>query len=510
VAHELAHIVQQRQAGGAATHGRFAAEDSAAEREADQLAPRAAAGDRVEVRAAPAAGLHRVKITNKNLAVRFGSNTVETNDIVKIKHLKWIRSNIPLKKGEQTAIDLRIARLSGYRRLPLVRDARGLGAKKRQNAYDGKMKGKRGTASSGQEWIPKKNLTTADQQYLAEGQQGTSHQRIEMFEERDRAGEVRVMKYRNSLGQKQEERFTPCAYCLNWEPLPRIENDHVAATANMRDHLQGAADEATINPDYRAFLAYELKTQGQTVDDLFLKKTDKAGKESLRPRSLSMLNYHNNPGNFTASCKACNNPQVKGNSGVADWLGKLPTFGSGFLAQHTPQPSTAEMTDQSGAFMGSAIDQHRRTTLSQPMEQMWDLTQTRLGLESKVRKPLTETQPKKKRRLEQDASSRLEVAKAAALLPGRVEDSEQVLREISSQLSVPLYGPDELDKAYDEGYDEGYDKGYQAGLAAAKALSAGKKASGGTPVKTIAPAKTGTGHGGASPKAGPPKKGAKK
>ena len=62
VAHELAHVAQQRQAGTQAVSAKSELSDpsDAAEREADAVAPRAAAGERVTVSAAPSGGLHRL------------------------------------------------------------------------------------------------------------------------------------------------------------------------------------------------------------------------------------------------------------------------------------------------------------------------------------------------------------------------------------------------------------------------------------------------------------------
>lgn len=60
VAHELAHVVQRRQAGGAAVQaGALSARRDPAEQEADQAADRAAAGQAAPIGARPAAGIHR-------------------------------------------------------------------------------------------------------------------------------------------------------------------------------------------------------------------------------------------------------------------------------------------------------------------------------------------------------------------------------------------------------------------------------------------------------------------
>src|SRR5262249_43120661 len=61
VAHELAHVVQARQAGGSAAvaaKSTVSRPDQAHEREADDVAAQAARGGRVQVREAPAASLH--------------------------------------------------------------------------------------------------------------------------------------------------------------------------------------------------------------------------------------------------------------------------------------------------------------------------------------------------------------------------------------------------------------------------------------------------------------------
>ena len=62
VAHELAHVVQQRYAGSVAADqhkGEVSDPEDASEREADQVAAQVAAGERVTVREAPSSGLHR-------------------------------------------------------------------------------------------------------------------------------------------------------------------------------------------------------------------------------------------------------------------------------------------------------------------------------------------------------------------------------------------------------------------------------------------------------------------
>ncbi len=79
VAHEVTHVVQQRQAGGGgiAASG-VSAPNSPAEREADALAPRAAAGFAVRAGAAPAAGLHlvRYRVGDQVLAQRKKQATI--------------------------------------------------------------------------------------------------------------------------------------------------------------------------------------------------------------------------------------------------------------------------------------------------------------------------------------------------------------------------------------------------------------------------------------------------
>jgi hypothetical protein len=70
VAHELTHVVQQRRGGGA-VQGKNGVSDPAcaAEREADHVAARVAAGERVDVQAAPSSELHlkRQGLVNQNV-----------------------------------------------------------------------------------------------------------------------------------------------------------------------------------------------------------------------------------------------------------------------------------------------------------------------------------------------------------------------------------------------------------------------------------------------------------
>ncbi|HEY4244674.1 MAG TPA: DUF4157 domain-containing protein [Kofleriaceae bacterium] len=58
VAHELAHVVQWRRAGSPSPDASIAPQDSAAEHEADAVAPRAAAGESVTIRTAIGSGVH--------------------------------------------------------------------------------------------------------------------------------------------------------------------------------------------------------------------------------------------------------------------------------------------------------------------------------------------------------------------------------------------------------------------------------------------------------------------
>ena len=59
VAHEIAHVLQARLQGGGGVQGKsLSRPDCAAEREADELGARVAAGERVEAREAPSAGIH--------------------------------------------------------------------------------------------------------------------------------------------------------------------------------------------------------------------------------------------------------------------------------------------------------------------------------------------------------------------------------------------------------------------------------------------------------------------
>jgi nucleoid-associated protein YgaU len=61
VAHELTHVVQQRQSGGTGPQGKATVSEpgDAAEQEADAVAARVIAGERVTVSATPGAGIHR-------------------------------------------------------------------------------------------------------------------------------------------------------------------------------------------------------------------------------------------------------------------------------------------------------------------------------------------------------------------------------------------------------------------------------------------------------------------
>jgi len=70
VAHELTHVVQQRR-GGAQCSGQLSVSGDAAEREADRVAERAAAGEQVKVSAAVGPAIYR-DIKDKNLNVPLG------------------------------------------------------------------------------------------------------------------------------------------------------------------------------------------------------------------------------------------------------------------------------------------------------------------------------------------------------------------------------------------------------------------------------------------------------
>ena len=71
VAHELTHVVQTRKNGAAASSG-VSREQDASEREAEAIAPRAAAGQEVQVHAAPSAGTHLLRDEDeKTLRDRF-------------------------------------------------------------------------------------------------------------------------------------------------------------------------------------------------------------------------------------------------------------------------------------------------------------------------------------------------------------------------------------------------------------------------------------------------------
>ncbi|HEX8167054.1 MAG TPA: DUF4157 domain-containing protein [Beijerinckiaceae bacterium] len=71
LAHELAHVVQQRQAGGMQLKSQLNGAADAAEREADSVAGRVAAGERVSISAAPGSVIQR-DMKDKNLKVPLG------------------------------------------------------------------------------------------------------------------------------------------------------------------------------------------------------------------------------------------------------------------------------------------------------------------------------------------------------------------------------------------------------------------------------------------------------
>jgi hypothetical protein len=78
VAHELTHVVQQRRGGAGALQGKDGVSDPScdAEREADLVADRVAAGERVDVQAAPASAVHlkRQGVVNDNADKCQGEN----------------------------------------------------------------------------------------------------------------------------------------------------------------------------------------------------------------------------------------------------------------------------------------------------------------------------------------------------------------------------------------------------------------------------------------------------
>ncbi len=76
VAHELTHIVQQRRGGTVQPKSQLSGVDDAAEREAESVAARAAAGERVIVSAAASSGIHR-DIKDKNLGVPLGNFEID-------------------------------------------------------------------------------------------------------------------------------------------------------------------------------------------------------------------------------------------------------------------------------------------------------------------------------------------------------------------------------------------------------------------------------------------------
>jgi len=80
VAHELTHVVQQRRGGGVQLKSQLSGIDDAAEREADSVAVRAAAGERVIVSAAPRSAIHR-DIKDKNLKVPLGHFEIDMTKV---------------------------------------------------------------------------------------------------------------------------------------------------------------------------------------------------------------------------------------------------------------------------------------------------------------------------------------------------------------------------------------------------------------------------------------------
>jgi nucleoid-associated protein YgaU len=80
VAHELAHVVQQRQSTGVQLKSMLSGVNDAAEREADSVAERAAAGERVSVTTALSAAIHR-DIKDKNLKVPLGNFEIDMTKV---------------------------------------------------------------------------------------------------------------------------------------------------------------------------------------------------------------------------------------------------------------------------------------------------------------------------------------------------------------------------------------------------------------------------------------------
>jgi hypothetical protein len=80
VAHELTHVVQQRRGGSVQLKSQLSGIDDAAEREADSVAERAAAGQRVNVSAVANAVIHR-DIKDKNCKVPLGNFEIDMTKV---------------------------------------------------------------------------------------------------------------------------------------------------------------------------------------------------------------------------------------------------------------------------------------------------------------------------------------------------------------------------------------------------------------------------------------------
>lgn len=80
VAHELAHVVQQRRGGAMQLQSQISRPGAAAEQEADRVAHRAAAGERVAVSAAPGAAIHR-DMKDKKLDVPLGHFEIDMTKV---------------------------------------------------------------------------------------------------------------------------------------------------------------------------------------------------------------------------------------------------------------------------------------------------------------------------------------------------------------------------------------------------------------------------------------------
>jgi len=121
VAHELTHVAQQRLAATGAP-ARVASASAPAEREAASLAPRAAAGARVDVVAAPGPGLHLVRYKPGDLVMvdghqaRIESLVEPENEIDDLQ--KYNLTIVKPRSGSKSKSGERMPRVSGARLSP--------------------------------------------------------------------------------------------------------------------------------------------------------------------------------------------------------------------------------------------------------------------------------------------------------------------------------------------------------------------------------------------------------